>query len=357
MRINRARFVSDLSRAMPGISTGTVKIEGADTFVFKGGHIFTYNSVISVDVKGSEDYAGLKGIVSAKEFYEVLTKLPSDEIEITADEKAWTVTDGKIKVEVNLLSIPNIFERFNSIIPSENEWHDIDSEDFGRALRVCSIPHNPTKFAGLFFQGKEVWSTNQSEINRYELKDEYPKFMISESAVHELLKCGTLKKVQYNKRWVQFFSEDEVVFSVRAISDEVFPLDLISKLVLKTKDTPSYVKVSLTGQFFEAMERALAFSNNIDGVETVHVTFGSKVSISSTRHSGSYEEAVEDMSLDCDEFALDLDAGLFLRTNGVFESMSVLSDGPVNTDSAVHILFMNGDFETGSLKLCSSVIE
>ena len=49
MKIDRKKLVSELARALPGISVGTVKIEGADTFVFKGGHIYTYNSVISVD--------------------------------------------------------------------------------------------------------------------------------------------------------------------------------------------------------------------------------------------------------------------------------------------------------------------
>ena len=356
MKIDRKKLVSELARALPGISVGTVKIEGADTFVFKGGHIYTYNSVISVDVKvdGIEE---LSGIVSAKEFYDCLTKLPSDEVEIEVTDKSWVLHDDKIKVTVNLLEVKNIFERFNSITPNEDAWLKIDTEEFKHALNICSIPRNSTKFSGLNFTGNEVWSTDQSEINRYELKTEYPKFMISEAAVAELSKLSNLTHMQYNKRWVQFLSEDGIVFSVRSISQEAFPIDLISKLVTKVKDEPVFVEMALTDKFFSAMSRALSFSSEMEGVKTVSVSFGKEVKVVSSRKSGSYEEVVEDMSLDCDDFKLNLNADLFLSTDNRFETLKVLGEGELDEDTQVHLLFINGDFDTGSLKLCSNVTE
>ena len=353
MRINRNKLVSDLSRALPGISVGTVKIEGADTFVFKDNHIYTYNSTISVDVIGTEEY-GLEGVVSAKEFYDCLAKLPSEEIDVISNEKTWEITDGKIKVTLNLVDIPNIFERFASISPKDDGWKEIKFDDLKKAISICSIPHNSTKFSGLLFNGNNVYSTNQSEINRYELSSEYPTFMISEAAALELLKHDNLTHVQFNKHWVQFLSSENVVFSVREMNKEVFPLDLVKGLLEKVADKPVYTTCKLSDKFFVALSRALAFSNDIDGVKTVSVTFGDEVKVSSMRNSGSYEESVDDMKVDCEPFTIDLDVELFLRTNGVFESLDILGDiTPGESKQAVHILFKNG----GSVKLCSSVTE
>ena len=50
MKMNRLKLMADLNKVLPGITTGKTILEDADTAVFRKGHIYTYNSAISVDV-------------------------------------------------------------------------------------------------------------------------------------------------------------------------------------------------------------------------------------------------------------------------------------------------------------------
>ena len=94
MVINRKELLENLKMAMPGIETGTAKLQGADTFVFKDGKIFTYNDTISVSVPINQTdliEENIEGAVSAEEFYNIISKLPVEEIKFAVGEngKSW----------------------------------------------------------------------------------------------------------------------------------------------------------------------------------------------------------------------------------------------------------------------------
>ena len=96
MKINRKNLLNTINKVLPGIAVGNVAIDGADTIVFTNGHVYSYNAAISVDAKLPDDI-DFKGVVKGQDFYNCISKLPGDEIELEVTESSWEITDGKIK--------------------------------------------------------------------------------------------------------------------------------------------------------------------------------------------------------------------------------------------------------------------
>lgn len=55
MVIQKKELLDSLKACMPGIETGSAVLQGADSFVFHDGKIFTYNDSISVTVPIKND--------------------------------------------------------------------------------------------------------------------------------------------------------------------------------------------------------------------------------------------------------------------------------------------------------------
>ena len=94
MVVQKKALMESLKMAMPGIETGNSTLSGADAFIFHSGRIYSYNDLISVAVPIEQ--AGLveesiEGAVHADEFFKVISKFPSDEIEFEVAEKKWVL--------------------------------------------------------------------------------------------------------------------------------------------------------------------------------------------------------------------------------------------------------------------------
>lgn len=346
MKINKLKLINDLNKVLPGISTGTVTLEGADTVVFSKGHIYSYNSAISVDVKESEE-TGLTGVVKGLDFYNCLTKLPSDEIEIEIANGAWNFIDGKIKVKINLLPEGNIFERFDSLAPN-NHWIEIDGKDFQNALKVCNMPKNSSKFAGIYGTGNTFLSTDSFIMNRYTTKHQYPVFWIDNNSVAELMKWDNFTHVEMNKMWLQFKSVDETVFSVRTLATEGFPIERINEVLENSIQTVPEFESEFSSEFYDAINRAATFSGESDKHEVVNfdiTSTGSKVS--SERVSGAYEEVIENIKTEGPEFNIKLDIHTISECASLFSKFKLLKSG-----SYFRILFV----QDSALKLFSTVM-
>ena len=164
MKLNRLKLIDSLNKVMPGIATGTVALEGADTIIFNDGHIYSYNAAISVDVTMPSDFS-LKGIVKGQDFYNCLSKLPSEEIDLEMKESSWEITDNNIKVSIKLLPDTDSMKRFESLKPTEN-WTDIDGEDFNKSLRVqmvLDLVQEEKVLHTMVFIMMEIWHSQQTD--------------------------------------------------------------------------------------------------------------------------------------------------------------------------------------------------
>ena len=340
MKINKSSLLNSLIKVLPGVDTGNVTVEDADTVVFSKGHIYSYNSAISVDVE--HEGLELEGVVKGNDFYNGLSKLPGDELDVEVTDKTWEIKDGSIKVSIKLLPQGNLLERFQGLAPTE-DWIDIDGEDFNNALKTCTIQSNATNFGGVYFVNDTAISTNRCIINKYILKNEYPTFWISDKAVKEISKWNNFTKVQFNKSWVQFMSDDGIVFSVRGLNIENYPYDKVSGLISAQATQKSAFTLELNSQFYEALNRASEFSHNVDEYFVVDVEFGKEVKVESSRDSGNYEEVITDLSVDLPQpKKLSFDFKDFIASEKFFKTFKVLADGPdFSTDAPIHCMLEN----------------
>lgn len=338
MKINRLSLIQDMNKVLPGIATGTITLENADTVIFNNGHIYSYNSAISVDVAEKES-SGLKGVVKGIDFYNCLTKLPGEELELEEKEDTWNITDGTIKVKIKLLPEGKLFERFESLKPN-NTWVDIDGENFIDGLKICNMPKNSSKFAGIFFKDNSFVSTDSYTINKFTAKNTYPTCWINNSAVAELLKWNSFVSIELNKMWLQLKSSDGTVFSVRTLDPAGFPIDRISSALNSSLEVTPLFNSEFTEEFYTAIGRAAAFSSEDEGHEVVCLNIRSDGStVTSERISGSYEEKI--LSIKSDTLIdLKLDVQMIQDCAAYFSKFKLVERGEnrsliLETDNAV----------------------
>lgn len=354
MKINRLKLINDVGKALPGIATGTVVLEGADTLAFLNGHIYSYNSAISVNVAESED-TGLKGIVKAQDFYNCITKLPGEEIDVTANDSTWEIVDGKIHVSMKLLPSGDIFKRLESLKVDDEGWSKIDGKEFNNVLKVCLIKGDTSSMNGVYFKGNEAISTNRWVINKCKLTSEYPEFWLSVNSVSELMKWNNFEQVKFKQSWAHFMSSDNVVFSVRTLALDSYPLDKVLGVYNLIVSKNPVAAINLNEGFYKAIQRASAFSNIVEEHDVVSVSFGPDVKVKGSRVSGDFEEVVEGMSTSfTTPVEMKFDVGEFLSSEKFFTELKILSDTPtIDVSKSVHISLQN-NFCT---KVFSSIAE
>ena len=341
MKLNRLKLINDVGKALPGIANGSVVLEGADSLAFLDGHIYSYNSAISVNVAESQN-TGLKGIVKAQDFYNCITKLPGEEIDVTVNDSTWEIIDGKIKVEMKLLPSGDIFKRLESLKVDDLDWLAIDGKEFNDVLKVCLIK-DTSSLNGVYFKGKEAISTNRWIINKCTLKSEYPEFWLSINSISELLKWSNFEKVKFAKCWAHFMSSDNVVFSVRTLALEGYPLDKIKGVYDRIMEKNSLASITLNENFYKAVQRASAFSNVVEEHDVVSVSFGKEVLVKGSRVSGNFEEVVEGMTTTfATPVEMKFDLNEFLSSEKFFTELNILSDSnEIDTTKSVHLSLKN----------------
>jgi len=101
LKINKSNLQKALEIVKPGLASKEL-IEQATSFAFINGCVITYNDEISIShpVDGLE----LEGAIQAEKLYSILTKLKTDEIEVTINDKEIILQSGKSKIGLTLQS-------------------------------------------------------------------------------------------------------------------------------------------------------------------------------------------------------------------------------------------------------------
>lgn len=315
MIIQKKELVESLKMCMPGIETGSATLQGADSFVFHNGKIFSYNDTISVTVPINQEgllEEGIEGCVKAEEFFKIVSKFPSDEIKFTVTEDGtWLLKCGKAKAEMALLNFD--FEtRLKNIAPDEDKWTDL-KEEFAFGVGCCKMAVNKTPLSGVYFSGKDIISTDGNQMNCYVMTEtELPKFWISDNAAGELLKLKKLIAMQIQDAWVHFKAEDGTIFSIKTLQAETYPYERIKSVI----DTSDPEKATLHAKFpkdlFDAIDRAVSFSIDISEHSAVRLVISKeKIEVSSERSAGKYNEKVswdEEIKEEFEPFTVYVDA-------------------------------------------------
>lgn len=295
MVISKKELIENLKACMPGIETGSVTLQGADTFVFHNGKIFTYNDVISVTSpirNNSLISEGIEGCVKGDEFFKVISKLPNDEIKFTVDKDGnWVLKSGKAKVQMNLVQF-DFKSRIENIKPDENSWTEIDG-NFHYALGVCQMANNKTQLSGVYINDRTMMSSDGNQLNMYELTLKLPTCWLSENSVKELLKLNKITGMQVVDSWAHFRNEDGTIFSVKTLQADSYPFESLKKIMDATDISKSQLQAKFPKLLFDSIDRAISFGIEIDSHCAVKLAISKEnIIVSSQRTSGSFQEKV-----------------------------------------------------------------
>lgn len=346
MTIVKKELISVLEKCLPGIGVGTSVVEGADTFVFSKGSVFSYNSAIAVRVQLPEGCV-LEGIVKALDFYNAVSKLPSETFEMTCEKEQWRMVDGKIKINMKLLDLPKIYERFSDIAPDENKWIDVDGENFQKELKISFIDKNTSQYAGIVFHDGKMLSTNAWIICSLNMKSQnFPNSWITSDACLELAKW-TFTKVQLNKTWL-LFKTDNVVFCVKTLFGDGFPTATLGTVLDNAKAETSMLSIDMNKELIDAITRASVLSESVDGYDAIEFSFSKNgLRILSKRTSGDYDELIDSVKSDT-EVSIKIDIKSLLDCANYYKSFKILAK---SDSKPARLLFIADDYT----RLISSV--
>lgn len=347
MVVQKKQLLDTLKSCMPGIENGSAVLQGADSFVFHDGKIFTYNDSISVTVPITSEgllEEKIEGCVRAEEFFKIINKFPSDEIKFTVTEDgSWLLKCGKAKAEMTLLNF-DYASRIKNIAPKEDDWIKL-SEDFLLGLGTCKMSVNKTKLSGIYVEEQAIVSTDGNQMNYYSMKDlKLPKFWISDNSANELLKLKKLVAMQLQGTWAHFKTEDGTLFSIKTLLAENFPFQSIKSVIDNSDTSKSLLHAKFPKDLFSAIDRAVSFSMDISDCSAVRLVISnSKIDVSAERNAGKYSEKVaweEEIKTEFEPFMVYVDAQIMQSMSQKTMEFYLLR-GPVrNGKSLPRLLFV-----------------
>ena len=222
MKINRLALLKALEAVKPGLARSLV-IEQSTCFVFIDGVVCTFNDEISVSHPVDVDF---EGAVPAKEFYDMITKVKKEELELTVSAGTLLLVGGTAKAGIRLeeeIELP-IHELG---MPEEDDWIDLP-DNFCEAVKFClfSVSKDADKdiLKNVFIERSKVISCDNNRITEYDLGKAAAKcfplpLLIPSNAAKSIVDYEPIEYAE-TEGWIHFRNENEALFSCRIIEDE-----------------------------------------------------------------------------------------------------------------------------------------
>ncbi len=218
MKVNRKQLIGELSSVSSGLANKEV-IEQTTSFVFRDGLVFTFNDEIAVSCPTDLD---IDGAVPAKDFLNLLSKLGTEDVDITNAEGEVRIKGSKAKAGIRLES--KIKLPIDDIqIPEDDEWTPLP-KNFHNAIKAClsSVSKDQTKpvIMCIHFDGVVAESTDNFRATQYTM-DSAP------FGSHVLIPAASAKEVMnipiiecgITKGWLHFRTKSDLLFSCRFFND------------------------------------------------------------------------------------------------------------------------------------------
>jgi hypothetical protein len=299
MTVDREKLLVALRRCLPGVETGNSLLEGADTFVFSGPAVHSYNDAISVTVslEGVSD-EDLIGVVSGIEFYNLVSQLEDTTIKLSVKPKKWSLRAGPVRVDLAQKEsrVPEMIEALDL---GKAKWKKLPG-NFLEGLKLCLISSNRTPLAGIAISEKMMTATDGVRLSWFALKESMDQLWFSDEAAAELAKLGSLSEYSLSEAWVHFRTEDGTTFSVKRFRDtetdgkERYPFSRVSKVLSELKMADGDPKASFPKGAEDVFKRAAVFATEVDGLPVLTLTLSEKSLVcESHRTAGTFSERMK----------------------------------------------------------------
>lgn len=245
--ISRNKLIDVLKKIKPGLANNEI-IEQSTHFIFEKDFIRTYNDNVAISQKMK---IGLKGAVKAVEFYNLLSKMTDDELEIKQTKDAFIITGKRIKASIKIDSDIKI----QSVeVPGINAkaWKNLP-ENFEEAIKLglfsVSKNMNVPEFTCLWATEKNMFSCDGYRGTKQTMNSSFSEDFLLPAIAAKDLKEYSVQKVLQTKGWLHFTNKEKTVFSCRTYAERTYPSTI--RDFFKVKGT----KINLPEDFGDVVGR------------------------------------------------------------------------------------------------------
>ncbi len=292
MKIQKQDLVQKLEKVKPGLSPNDL-IEGANSFLFTGKEIITFNDEICNRVEYKSEF---KGTVLADPFFKIINKMKTDLIDITEQAGELLIKSKKTKVGIILnkegaLPIDELGE-----FPKDKDFKQLP-DNFIQGLSLssfCASTDQSTPILNcVFVKDNEIQSTDSFRVFSFDLnsksskssKDKMPPFLIPVNNISTLEKYN-IKYYSLRPAWIHFKTKEEENISIRTYPPDEFP-DINAIFDVKGE------RYIFPDKIQEILDKAIIFCDkdfDIDNHVTVQIK-GKKLTVSSKSDYGWFKES------------------------------------------------------------------
>ncbi len=222
MKIKREELRAICTAVKPALATREV-IEQMTHFIFTGHEIVTYNDRMCIHHPLQTDFACS---VSARHFYDILTKDDSDTIRLKLKDNYLEVTSPSLKSGTNTIVEADITELLAELqrqVKEEAEFKAVP-DNFLEAIFFCMFSAATDVTWGaltcLLVSGNNIFSSDNLRVSHYQMSGEMDRFLLSAKAVPELIKFQNIQEYAVTTSWAHFKTEEKVLISIRLVDGE-----------------------------------------------------------------------------------------------------------------------------------------
>ena len=282
MKVNRIKLLEALKAVQPGLANEKEIVEQSKCFVFSDKRVYTYNDEVAVshpiDIK-------LEGAVPAKEFYNLVSKIKKEDLDITITDnellfngksKAGLRLESEITLPINELGIPE-------------KWTKLPT-DFNNGVKLCLF--SASKDEGLLVLtcihvvGDLIESCDNYRVTQFNMgkgaSKAFPnELLIPASSAKDIVNNVPIEYA-LNEGWVHFRNEKDVTFSCRYFDGEYPNFDPFLECKGETIEFPKILP--------EMLDRANVLS---DGERVTIIFDKDELIVSTENENGWFEESTE----------------------------------------------------------------
>jgi DNA polymerase III sliding clamp (beta) subunit (PCNA family) len=282
MRVNKQNLLETLTKLRPGLAQRDI-IEQNTCFCFYTNKIVTFNDNIFVAIPFE---SGMEGGVRADELYKLLTKISTEEVEISTQNNECRIVSGKVKAGIGLVEV-----HYPEVTTSAN-WRELSSGLLD-AIKMArfSVSSNMTRprFTCIHIKGDKVTSSDGYRVTQITLTEPSPFDFLLPGFSSQFLGQYSFTKINVEDNWIHLSNDSELVFSVRQMAGEFFDEEQIEKYA--NVDGPTLVFPRMT----DTLERCRLMANTEVSFETkVELAFeDNKLTCRGQKEVGWIEEELD----------------------------------------------------------------
>ena len=286
--LDRSKFLHALASVQGGLSLGRETVVQGSCFVFKDGHVMTFNDEVFCRHPLPQTDLGFEGAIPAKNLLDMMGKFSTDTVKLSFDDGKLVVTGGRRRAGFAVES--EILMQLDAVEEPET-WHKADP-CFGVAIgRAANCADNDEQhFYRSCVHIGDGWVEACNSLHMIRCTTQTPPgdgatFLVRGSAAKPLEGLN-VEEIALTKTWLAVREVGGLEYYVRRYTDDYPQLDSLFE------ESTDGVEFRSPNGLGDALDKATMFANESEsGNITVRMSAGECI-IKGTGETGWFEESL-----------------------------------------------------------------